>query len=160
VDQEPAAGGARAETSGGGRPAALPPGVAHHTGIVLYKVAQFAQDLLDRALAPRGLKTRHFSVLAVLAHAGPLSQQALGAKLRIDRATMVKVVDDLERLGLVERRRNVSDRRLYDLTVTTNGRDAVVAIEVDIAATEAELFAPLTNDQRSRLHDLLGRLLG
>jgi DNA-binding MarR family transcriptional regulator len=159
ADAEGAAGAPAGTTVGVPPPTPLPSGVAHHTGIALYKVAQFAQDLLDQALAPIGLRTRHFSVLAALTNAGPASQQALGAKLRVDRTTMVKTVDDLERLGLVERRRNVADRRFYDLTPTPAGRNAVAAAEVALAATEADLLAPLDAAQRAQLHELLGLLL-
>lgn len=140
------------------RPTPLPEPVARHTGFVLYKVAQFLQEALDRALEPWGLKTRHYTVLAVLANRGPLSQQAIGRKARIDRATMVKVVDDLERLGLVERRRNAADRRLYDLTLTDAGGETVAATEAAVLRAEADALSPLSEEQRARLHELLSSL--
>jgi len=142
----------------GKRPQALPESLEHHTTLLIYKLATFVQDELDRALEPSGMKTRHYSVLSVLSYKGPMSQQAVGLKLRIDRATMVAVVDDLERLGLCERRRNAEDRRLYDLTVTDAGRKAVGQAEKAVLEVEARLFEPLGEAERSSLHTLLSRL--
>lgn len=53
---------------------------------------------------------------------GPLSQQALGQRMGVDRSTIVTLVDDLEAAGLVERRRNPADRRAYALQATAAGR--------------------------------------
>lgn len=124
----------------------------------MYKLSQFMQSELDRALEPSGIDTRRYSVLGVLAHMGPLSQQAVGVKLRIDRATMVGLLDDLERLGFLERRRNADDRRLYDLTITDAGRAAVLKAENAVRSFEARMFAPLAASARKQLHSLLSSL--
>lgn len=142
------------------RPPGLPAPVAHHTGFVLYKVAHFLQEALDHALEPWGLRTRHYTVLAMLANLGSMSQQAIGRKSRIDRATMVKVVDDLERLGLVERRRNADDRRFYDLTLTAEGLAQLAAAEEAVEEMEAIALSPLSAEQQGQLHGLLSSLLG
>ncbi len=141
------------------RPVPLPDAIAHHTGIVLYKVAQYVQERLDQTLLSRGFKTRHYSVLGVLAHAGPMSQQAIAGILRIDRAIMVAIVDDLERLGLVERRRNAHDRRLNDLTLTEAGHATLREADALLEAMERETFSPLSEPEQRELHDLLSRLL-
>jgi MarR family transcriptional regulator, lower aerobic nicotinate degradation pathway regulator len=147
------------DTSSLERPQALPEAVAHHTSLALYKVALFMQAELDRALEPTGMSTRHYSVLSSTLYKGPMSQQAVGQKVRIDRATMVGLVDDLERLGLLERRRNTEDRRLYDLTVTDAGRQAVDDAELAVREVETRLFAPLSKTGRTQLHRLLSQLM-
>ena len=53
------------------------------------------------ALAPSDLDGRELAVLAVLAAEYPLSQLEAAGRLGIDRTTMVALVDDLERKGLV-----------------------------------------------------------
>lgn len=137
---------------------ALPTAVAAQTGVVLYKAAQFVQELWDRALAPFGMKTRHHSVLAVLAHGDSLSQRAVGRMLHLDAATVVRIVDDLERLGLVERRRNALSRRQYDLTLTEAGWRTAAEARAAIAEAEAVAFSPLSDRQRADLHALLSLL--
>lgn len=142
------------------RPGPLPAEVAHHTGIALYKLASWGQDRLDSALAPLGLRTRHYAVLAVLQRSGGRSQQAIARKLRIDRTTMVKAIDDLERLGLVERRPDPRDRRAWEVVVTAAGSAAVVDADRELGSIEDRLFAPLGPSDRALLDGLLRRLLG
>jgi DNA-binding MarR family transcriptional regulator len=123
------------------------------------KAARLAGELLAEALAPLGLRVRHYTVLQVLAEHGPASQQALGRSLGIDRTTMVGTVDDLERLGLVARKADPADRRAYRVELTPRGRTTLVRATGVVAATERALLAPLTSDEQGTLRTLLRRLI-
>ncbi len=90
---------------------------------------------------------------------GPLSQQSLGAKQGIDRTTMVAVVDELERAGYVERRRDPSDRRAYSLQATAKGRRVLARAGEATEQAEAEFLAPLPPGDRRRLKQLLRALV-
>ncbi|MCW2781760.1 MAG: hypothetical protein JWR35_2209 [Marmoricola sp.] len=46
-------------------PEAMPSQVAHHDGLVLFKLASWVQANIDAALAPEGMKQRHNSTLSV-----------------------------------------------------------------------------------------------
>src|SRR2546426_1162562 len=78
----------------------------------------------------------------------PMSQQAIGEQLGIDRTTRVELVEELERLGSARRERTARDRRSYSITLTPQGnlhqRRAFQAFD---AATK-EFFAPLSADER------------
>lgn len=137
----------------------LPRALTHRISFLLAKVADYSRGEFEQALAPLGLKPRHYGVLTVLATERPSTQQSLGARLRLDRTTMVAVVDELERLGLVERRRNPKDRRAYDLTITNAGRELLPRLEALGEAAEDTVLAPLDAEQRQHLHDLLTHLL-
>jgi DNA-binding MarR family transcriptional regulator len=62
-------------------------------------------------LQPLGLEQRQAGMLVRLAASEGRSQRALAAMLGINATRMVFLVDELEKLGLVERRRNPEDRR-------------------------------------------------
>ncbi|WP_410622654.1 MarR family winged helix-turn-helix transcriptional regulator [Amycolatopsis sp. cmx-8-4] len=79
-----------------------------------------AAELLG-VLRPLGLEFRHFIVLVALHHGGPMSQRALAGAVGGDKATMVRVVDDLERAGLVTRDPRPGDRRVHTITPTPAG---------------------------------------
>lgn len=51
----------------------------------------------------------------------PLSMGDLAAQLNVDRPNLTVLVDDLERLGLVERRAQASDRRVKVVATTPQG---------------------------------------
>ncbi|GAA0538244.1 hypothetical protein GCM10010172_19430 [Paractinoplanes ferrugineus] len=112
-----------------------------------------------RSAVPAGADPRDFVILGVLMSGEGMSQQEVADRLNINRTAMVKLLDRLESIGHVVRRRNVNDRRSYILTLTPAGRAAVQAWEPLVAAGEAALTAPLLPEERQRLNDLLRRLL-
>src|ERR1700732_1549614 len=54
----------------------------------------------DAALAPSGLRVTQFSVLRTLARLGPLPVTRLAVEVALDRSTMGRNLDPLERRGL------------------------------------------------------------
>jgi DNA-binding MarR family transcriptional regulator len=110
------------------------------------------------ALAPLGLSPKGFGSLTVLAAEGPLSQQRLSARTGIDRTTMVAVVDELERAGAVERRRDPRDRRAYALHITAKGRRLLPRARALVIEVEQAFLAPLDGEEQRRLKAALRRL--
>jgi DNA-binding MarR family transcriptional regulator len=71
---------------------------------------------------------------------------------------MVGLLDDLERLGLAERRRTDADRRIQAIHLTAKGRSALARV-LEIAEEEnARTFGVLDASEREQLHDLLLRV--
>ena len=132
---------------------------ARNTGFLMSKVSQLAREGFERALEPMGLKARHYGVLTALAGEGPHAQRDLGEKLSVDRTTMVGLVDELEGLGLVERRRDPEDRRRYDLALTDAGKRTVSEAEAVAARVQDAVLAPLDAVERRRLHEMLSSVL-
>lgn len=146
-------GGVGAERAG------LPRALARHPGFLLGKAGQMARDKFNEALGHTGLGSRQYGALAVLADEGAHTQKALGEKLAVDRTTMVGVVDELEGLGLVERRRDREDRRRYELTLTDAGRRALSEAEDVVEDVQRQMFAPLGDSRLRRLQELLTSVL-
>ncbi|HTE60245.1 MAG TPA: MarR family winged helix-turn-helix transcriptional regulator [Solirubrobacteraceae bacterium] len=132
--------------------------MTHWPGYLLTFIAEHVTDRFEREIAQHGIRTRHASVLVVIDAEGPMSQRALGRRLRIDKSPMVGVLDDLERLGLAERRRSDSDRRVQAIHLTRKGR-AVLDRVLEIADVEnARMFGLLDDAEREQLHHLLLRV--
>ena len=125
-----------------------------YTGYLL----RLAYVHISRAAAeafPEGPHPRVFSVLAALVEAGPLSQQRLAERLRVNRTLMVGAADVLEQEGYVERRRDPADRRSYLLHVTTEGVAALAAHQVEADQADLRMAAQLDAAERARLNALL-----
>jgi DNA-binding MarR family transcriptional regulator len=136
----------------------LPPALTHYPGYLMTFVAEHANDRFERKLAHEGIRSKHAQVLLVIDAEGPMSQRSVGRRLRIDKSPMVGVVDDLERLGLAERRRSTSDRRVQAIHLTSRGRGILKRI-VRLADEENErMFRMLDDDERSVLQGLLLRI--
>ena len=136
----------------------LPPSLSHWPGYLLAFIAEHATDRFERAIAPHGIRSKHAQVLVVIDAEGPMSQRALGRRLQIDKSPMVGLLDDLERLGLAERRRTDADRRIQAIHLTAKGRSALARV-LEIAEEEnARTFGVLDASEREQLHDLLLRV--
>ena len=116
-----------------------------------------AQRFAER-LAPTGLTPAHAGLLRAVAADEGRSQQALAEQLGVMPSRLVALVDELERDGVLERRRNPRDRRHHALHLTDTGR--VRLRELGRIAREhgAEFLTPLDDAERATLGDLLARL--
>ena len=140
-------------------PAKLPPALAERFGFLLGKSHLRLAAAAERALDEPGLTMKHFGSLTVIATEGPLSQQRLSERIGLDRTTIVAIVDDLERAGYVERRRDPNDRRAYALEATPAGERWRQRVGKAVLEAEAEFLAPLRAGERRTLVALLQKLL-
>jgi DNA-binding MarR family transcriptional regulator len=125
----------------------------------LYLAHRYARAAANRALQAHQLDLRHLGVLSYLAGAGPLSQRALIDRLQMDKSSMVYVMDELERQGLAERRKDERDRRSYAVHITPTGRDRLAAAANAADNVMTELLTPLSPAERQQLHELLARFI-
>jgi DNA-binding MarR family transcriptional regulator len=139
-------------------PSTLPESLTHWPGYLLAFIAEHASERFERALARQRIRAKHAEVLAVIDAEGPMSQRALCRRLRIDKSPMVGLVDDLEHLGLAERRRSDADRRVQDIHLTARGSEAVQRVIEMADAQNERTFGVLDDDERAQLHGLLLRV--
>jgi DNA-binding MarR family transcriptional regulator len=77
---------------------------------------------LRRTDSDGGLTAPQASALSVLVFGGPAKLTQLAAAEQVRAPTMSRLVSDLERLGLVERRGSPEDGRAVLITATARGR--------------------------------------
>ena len=98
--------------------------------------------------------------MLLLIEANPgVPQGRLAEAVKLDRSTMVGVVDSLEELGLIERRRG-TDRRTNGLWLTRSGRATATRLRRRIERHEDRVAARLTAAERVQLLALLEKLGG
>src|ERR671925_71189 len=88
-----------------------PEPLASAVGFLLSWSGQRMAAKFAAALEPLGLRPPHFGVLTLIDAEPGRAQQELVERSMIDPSTMVKVIDELETLGLAERRVDPRDRR-------------------------------------------------
>jgi DNA-binding MarR family transcriptional regulator len=111
------------------------------------------------ALAPLEIGPKGFGALVILDAEGPLSQQQLGKRQGVDRTTTVAVVDQLERVGAVRRRRDEADRRAYAVEITPEGARLLESARGAVEDAERRFLAPLPEPEHERLREALRTLL-
>jgi DNA-binding MarR family transcriptional regulator len=100
------------------------------------------------AVRRHGLSLWGYEVLVRLCGEGA-SQVELVAELDLDKSKVMRVVDELEAAGLVERRPDPADRRRHALVVTAAGRTAREAVAGELDRIERELFDRLPDADRA-----------
>jgi DNA-binding MarR family transcriptional regulator len=118
------------------------------------------------ALQRRGLRSisalhvgpAEFGALVLCEQNPGMAQFQIAAALDIDKASVVAIVDRLEELGWLLRRRSNHDRRRYGLYLTAEGARQAQILRAQ--AVEAEAFAQdiFSPDELNQLLGLLARL--
>jgi MarR family transcriptional regulator, transcriptional regulator for hemolysin len=110
------------------------------------------------ALAPLGISGRSHQVLAA-ALSGEHTQTELARLVGLDKTTMVVTMDELERLGLAERRPSKTDRRARAIVVTAKGRRMVERGQELIEGIQEDVLATLPDRDRAAFLRALGSLV-
>lgn len=137
-----------------------PPGLpSERLGFLLYRVGEAVAVEFKQAIAPYGLRAVDFGVLDMLAAHGPTRQSVLARALAVDRQTMAGAAGQLERRGLIDRRRLAQDRRMLELALTDRGARAFWAATEAARRLEGRLVAMLADDVEC-VRAALARIVG
>jgi DNA-binding MarR family transcriptional regulator len=106
-----------------------------------------------------GVPLRQLMLLSYLRAKAPALQQQLCEFLWLDPNNCVLLLNELEELGYVERRRDPIDRRRHMVDITDDGRAALERGERAQESLEDEILAGLSDEERVTLRLLLNRAL-
>jgi DNA-binding MarR family transcriptional regulator len=135
-----------------GAPVPEPAGRLAH----LLKHAQLRlADLTADALAPFNVSGRELAVLLVIAEQSSASQLQVAARMGVDRTTMVALIDELERKGLVERRPDPTDRRRNVVALTRSGAKTTQQAAAAAGRAEHAFLEPLSQDNAATIRRAL-----
>jgi MarR family 2-MHQ and catechol resistance regulon transcriptional repressor len=109
-------------------------------------------------LAHTGLTFSQFQALEALFHLGPMCQRDIAQKILKSTANLTVVIDNLEKQGLVERRRDTEDRRFVTVHLTDNGRRLTEEIFPRHVETLVKEMSVLTKSEQRELGRLCRKL--
>jgi len=117
--------------------------------------------LVSRRSTPEllGQTLKELGTLSFLREFPETSQQALSEGLCIDANYCVLLLNDLEENGLIERRRDPSDRRRHLVSMTDEGRRALRKAEAAQQTLEDDMLGALNEDERATLAHLLRKAI-
>lgn len=105
--------------------------------VVLSNVARLMRTLADARARKYGMTRAQWMILVHLERQPGMSQNELAALVEVEPITAGRLVDRLEKRGMVERRPHPSDRRIWRLHLT---KDAGPMLK-EIASVRTELNA-------------------
>lgn len=126
--------------------------------VKLMRAAESVTAATHRHLAEENLTVTQFGVLEALYHLGPMCQRDVARKCLKSTGNITTVVDNLEKRGLVERRRSDEDRRYIALHLTEDGRGVIERAFPRHLQGVVKSFAVLTSEEQQELARLCKKL--
>jgi MarR family 2-MHQ and catechol resistance regulon transcriptional repressor len=121
----------------------------------LIRVYQFRDR--DRVCC-HGISVTQCYALEAVARNFPITVNELAGRLFLDKSTVSRVVNSLEKKELLCRLPHAKDRRAVELHLTRKGDDIYRRIRQGIEEQERRLLADFDPDVRTAMIELIGRL--
>ncbi|MCA0213657.1 MAG: MarR family transcriptional regulator [Proteobacteria bacterium] len=141
---------ARASVAAGGG-AGTGPALEDSLGFLICDTARYVRRVLSSRLAPYGIPGSCWFVLRALWQRDGCTQRELSAMLGLAEPAVMMTLRTLERLGLVTRARDESDKRRIAILLTQRARD----IEEELLGVAAEvnqaMLATISPDARASM---------
>ena len=117
------------------------------------------QDFRNR-LGATGITPAHLGILLVVSENKHISQTSLSKAMRMDRSSLVGVIDKLEAKGWLKRGKPTTDRRRNELYITSAGTKMLQEIWPNVQAHEEAITERLTVRERETFLRLLAKVAG
>lgn len=126
--------------------------------LLLHDVARLLRTRFDQRAKARGMTRAQWVILARV-HATPgLSQNELASLLEVEPISVGRLIDRLELRGLVERRPDPADRRIWRLHLLPGAEPALEEISKAREILGAELLEGVDAQTRTQMVDALLRM--
>ncbi|MEU3983717.1 MarR family transcriptional regulator [Streptomyces sp. NPDC026672] len=109
-------------------------------------------------LAANGLTMWEYIALSRLARRPAPNQLTLAREIGHDKTRLIKLLDQLQQRGLIDRRPDAADRRSHTVSITDEGRALHTTVRTAIRRMETEFLTVLTPEERRSLLAILPRL--
>jgi MarR family transcriptional regulator for hemolysin len=113
---------------------------------------------LNARLKDTGLSEARWITLLRLSLLGPVAQNDLAEQIGIQGPTLVRLLDALERQGLIERRAQRGDRRIKRIHLTRKAQPVLKNITTISGRLRRELLADIAREDLATAHRVLRRV--
>ena len=115
-------------------------------------------EMLFELFGPDSLSPGRMTALSLIGNHPGIKQSELAEHLRVNRASVVKVIDSLQAMGFVERGSMPGDRRSHALIATPAGVAELRRLTQLVRQHEAMIATELTPAERGTLMRLLAKV--
>ncbi len=115
---------------------------------------------LSALMAPFGVTPTQYNVLRILrgSHPGKLTCTEVGRRMLDRTPDVTRLLNRLERAGLVTRNRSSHDKRVVEVGITEKGLELLARMQPVVDAAQERLMRRLSPEELRLLSDLLDRL--
>lgn len=127
-------------------------------GFNLRRAHQCAWRQYVAVIGDKDIRPGLFSLLVLVGANPGIAQIELGTHLGIDKASIVALLDRLEKAGLLERLRSTRDRRRQGIFLTTGGTEALESLRASVLSLERRMASRFSRPEFDLLLSFLRRL--
>ncbi len=127
-------------------------------GFLMHDVARMMRKRFEQRAAHLGFTRSQWQVLVHLAKNEGINQAGLADILEVEPITLVRILDRLEARGLIERRRHVTDRRVWLLYLTAEAHPSLSLLGAIGDVTRSEALDGLSEAEQEQLVQMLTRM--
>ena len=131
---------------------------AVHVWLILMKAYGAIEAVAAKSIADSDLGPSDFQILEVLLHKGALPVNMIGRKVMLTSGSISTAVNRLEKRKLVRRDPSVDDARVSYVSLTGPGHALIQRIFSRHAQRMEDVFAPLSEEERVSLEELLKKV--
>lgn len=127
-------------------------------GFLLHDISRLQRRRFDARARALGVTRAQWQAMFALSRSEGINQAGLAERLEIENITLCRIVDRLEDAGLVERRADPGDRRVWRLYLTAKAQPLLKRLKAIADDMQDEVLAGLSADERASLIELLTRV--
>lgn len=131
----------------------------NHMGFAVNRVAERLNAQVAQVTAPHGLTVAQYGLLVLLQAEGPQAQIELSVRVGLDRTSVMRTVDLLEKRAFVRRDPDPKDRRKHSVVLTEAGAALLDQTLPQVRQAERDVTGLLSAQEQTQLMELLRRLL-
>ena len=126
--------------------------------VSLRKIMRAADLHSQKLVKESGLTGPQLLLMQAIDREGSPSISTLARSIVVSQATVTRIIDRLERAGLVERRKSSRDKRVVNVTLTEHGRRKLDAAPEPLQAEFLRRFRELDDWEQQMLKSSLLRI--
>jgi len=123
--------------------------------LALRQAARHVTQYYDQHMAKVGLRSTQYSILQRLNRLGPMSINALAGAMVLDRTTLGRNIQPLEREGLIEAKTDDADRRSKALHLTRAGKAKLAQAVKCWEAAQRGFEASYGGERSAQMRDMM-----
>ena len=151
--------GGRSDGDAGEAAGMFEPLTAGHLFFLLHHLVRQRENALGRELARTGLTLSQWQVLATLRRVGRATMGEVAAFCATDRTTLTRTVDRMVDDGLLQRDRDLVDRRQVHLDLTGKGLEVFQRAHIDVTRFNDRVTGVLDAVEVERMQPMIRQVL-
>ena len=125
---------------------------------LMEEVTRRLRKTFDASVEQFGLTRTQWRALAYLYRTPGMTQTELARKLELERASVGQAIDKLEELGLVERRSDKDDRRVWKIHLLPAAIDLLPRLRKEADVVYGQLLNGIPAQDIRILHDVINTM--